>query len=125
MPRSVFYFFHDYIAIGVLDEITNRKTAPYSGIAVLAYDMRSIAVRLPGWLGIRGKSGSERSRQYAAEADGTTVHLTEDTGDDGDKTDSSGRDQISHLSGENKDSGNASAGEEQDSSDAGNEVIVG
>ncbi|MFK0525541.1 D-alanyl-D-alanine carboxypeptidase family protein [Paenibacillus illinoisensis] len=74
-------------------------------------------------------SGSEESQDLNAagntqqETDGTTVHLTEDTGDDGDKTNGSETDQPS--SGENGDSGNASADEEQDSSDAGNGTAAG
>ncbi|MGC5775282.1 M15 family metallopeptidase [Paenibacillus pabuli] len=71
-------------------------------------------------------SGSEESQNLNAagnaqqESDGTTVHFTEDTGKEG----STGGDDSSSSGDSNEgvdgSSGNASAGEEQGSSDAGN-----
>ncbi|MFS0873240.1 D-alanyl-D-alanine carboxypeptidase family protein [Paenibacillus xylanilyticus] len=72
-------------------------------------------------------SGSEENQNLNAagdtqqEADGTTVHLTEDTGDDGAKTDG---ESDSSPSGDSEDSGSASTDEEQGSSDAGNETAT-
>lgn len=72
-------------------------------------------------------SGSEENQNLNAagdtqqEADGTTVHFTEDTGDDGAKTDG---ESDSSPSGDSEDSGSASTDEEQGSSDAGNETAT-
>ncbi|UPK44518.1 D-alanyl-D-alanine carboxypeptidase family protein [Paenibacillus pabuli] len=65
-------------------------------------------------------SGSEENQNLNAagnaqqESDGTTVHFTEDTGNDGSNTGGEGSE------GTDSGSGNVSAGEDQGSSDAGN-----